>query len=91
MKVLFLSHKPPYPIVDGGCHAMDRMLRDFSFSYPNATITYLSLETEKHPSDVKSIPPEFGSNIDFINTKISTRINPIAALIHLFNSKSYNI
>ena len=91
MNVLFISHKPPYPIVDGGCHAMDRMLRDFSFSYPNASITYLSLETEKHPSNINTIPPEFGNNIEFIHTKISTKINPIAALIHLFNSKSYNI
>ena len=91
MNVLFISHKPPYPIVDGGCHAMDRMLRDFSLSYPNASITYLSLETEKHPSNINTIPPEFGNNIEFIHTKISTKINPIAALIHLFNSKSYNI
>ncbi|MDB3905049.1 glycosyltransferase family 4 protein [Crocinitomicaceae bacterium] len=91
MKVLFISHKPPYPIVDGGCHAMDRMLRDFLFSLPNASITYLSLETEKHPSNINSIPPELAGKIDFINTKISTKINPIAALIHLFNNKSYNI
>lgn len=91
MKVLFISHKPPYPIVDGGCHAMDRMLRDFSFSYSNASITYLSIETEKHPYDINTIPPELGSKIDFIHSKISTKINPIAALIHLFNGKSYNI
>jgi len=91
MKVLFISHKPPYPIVDGGCHAMDRMLRDFSFTYPNASITYLSFATEKHPFDKNSIPSDLVSSIDFMSTQISTRINAMAALIHLFNKQSYNI
>ena len=91
MKVLFISHKPPYPIVDGGCHAMDRMLRDFSFTYPNASITYLSFATEKHPFDKNSIPSDLVSSIDFMSTQISTRIHAIAALIHLFNKQSYNI
>ena len=91
MKVLFISHKPPYPIVDGGCHAMDRMLRDFLFTYPEASITYLSLATEKHPFDKNSIPSDLVGSIDFMSTQISTRINAIAALIHLFNKQSYNI
>jgi len=91
MKVLFISHKPPYPIVDGGCHAMDRMLRDFLFTYPEASITYLSLATEKHPFDKNAIPSDLVGSVDFMSTQISTRINAIAALIHLFNKQSYNI
>ena len=91
MKVLFISHKPPYPIIDGGCHAMDRMLRDFVFSYPDASITYLSIETEKHPGKTNSAPIDLLNNVEFISTKISTKINPISALIHLFNKKSYHI
>ena len=33
-----LIHKScsPYPIIDGGCHAMDRMLRDFIHCFPRA-------------------------------------------------------
>ena len=45
MKALFISHKPPYPIIDGGCHAMDRMLRDFIYCFPNAKIEY-GMETD---------------------------------------------
>ena len=49
MKVLFISHKPPYPIVDGGCHAMDRMFEISFYCYPEAVISYVYFATEKHP------------------------------------------
>lgn len=91
MKAFFISHKPPYPIIDGGCHAMDRMLRDFILAYPEASITYLYFETEKHPGEKNASPSEFNTNVKFIGVPISTKINPFSAFIHLFNGKSYNI
>ena len=91
MKALFISHKPPYPIIDGGCHAMDRMLRDFLFSYPDAEIKYLSIVTEKHPAIKNSAPSDLQKNVKFQTVEIATKINPIAAFIHLFNNKSYHI
>ena len=91
MKALFISHKPPYPIIDGGCHAMDRMLRDFILAYPEAVIYYVYFATEKHPGNTKKIPSEIKKNVDFIGIPISTKINPLSAFIHLFNNKSYNV
>ena len=83
MKALFISHKPPYPIVDGGCHAMDRMLRDFILAYPEAVISYVYFATEKHPGNTKKIPSEFKKNVDFIEISISTKISPLSAFIDL--------
>ena len=90
MKVLFISHKPPYPIVDGGCHAMDRMLRDFIACFPYAEIDYLSIATEKHPKIKNCFPSEL-SKVNFDHVEISTKINPFIAFVHLFNNKSYHI
>lgn len=91
MKVLIISHKPPYPIIDGGCHAMDRMLRDFLISFPDSEIKYMSIATEKHPGKEKSAPPELVNQVEFTESKISTKINPFLAFIHLFSRKSYHI
>ena len=91
MQILILSHKPPYPIVDGGCHAMDRMLRDILLTFPDSEIKYLSIATEKHPGQENSAPAEILNQVEFIETKISTKINPIKALIHLISRKSYHI
>ena len=90
MKVLFISHKPPYPIIDGGCHAMDRMLRDFIHCFPNARINYLSIATEKHPEIKNSIPNDL-AGISFESIQVSTKLSLFKAFIHLFNNKSYHI
>ena len=90
MKILFISHKPPYPIIDGGCHAMDRMLRDFIHCFPTSNIDYLSIATEKHPEIKNSIPAEL-EKISFESIRVSTRLSVFDAFIHLFNNKSYNI
>ena len=90
MKVLFISHKPPYPIIDGGCHAMDRMLRDFIYCFPNAKIDYLSIATEKHP-EIKNSTPYDLSDVSFESISLSTRLSVFKAFIHLFNGKSYHI
>ena len=90
MKVLFISHKPPYPIIDGGCHAMERMLRDFIHCFPNATIDYLSISTEKHPEIKNSTPSDLGK-VSFESIRLSTKLSVLKAFIHLFNNKSYHI
>ena len=30
MNILILSHKPPFPIIDGGCYAMTQFLKNIS-------------------------------------------------------------
>ena len=80
MNILILSHKPPYPIVDGGCHAMDRFLRDALRAFPEANFNYLSIATQKHDFDENEIPEELKKRATFDHVKISTKLNPNVSL-----------
>ena len=91
MNILILSHKPPYPIVDGGCHAMDRFLRDALRAFPEANFNYLSIATQKHDFDENKIPEELKKRATFYHVKISTKLNPISALVQVFKNRSYHM
>ena len=91
MNILILSHKPPYPIIDGGCHAMDRFVRGLLISFPKATIDYLCISTQKHPFKAESIPEDLKTRIEFKRVVISTRLNPISAFLHVLSNKSYQL
>lgn len=47
MKILIVSHKPPYPSVDGGCLAMAKLAEGLKTE--QLDIAYACLSTEKHP------------------------------------------
>ena len=51
LNILILSHKPPYPILDGGCLAMSRLLEDLRSLDKVNKISYHTIETSKHPFD----------------------------------------
>tara|TARA_B100001287_G_C22686230_1_gene533824 strand:- start:4059 stop:5237 length:1179 start_codon:yes stop_codon:yes gene_type:complete len=91
MNLLVLSHKPPYPILDGGCHAMDRFLRDLLNAFPNSKIHYLCIATQKHRFQADKIPKDLNKIITFSSVAISTRINPWTAFTHIVKNSSYHI
>ena len=91
MNILILSHKPPYPIVDGSCHAMDRFLRDLLKSMPKSNIDYISVATQKHVFNTEKIPEDLAEVVNFDAVNISTKIDPFNALIQLIKNKSYHI
>ena len=77
MNLLILSHKPPYPIVDGGCHAMDRFVRDLLKTFPSAKIHYLCIATQKHPFQANEIPKDLSKQITFSAVEISSERNNV--------------
>lgn len=89
MKILYLSHKPIYPKVDGGCVAManfmDLMLKN------GCEIKHLTIETNKHPFKLSSYPEEITSKVSPEAIKIDTDVKISKALPYLFKSGSYNI
>ena len=89
MKVLVLSHKPPFPIIDGGCYAMTQFLKNLSSIDTIIEIEYFSIHTHKHPF----IPEDFPkiNNVNFSSSFVDTKIYLIDALISLIKVKSYNI
>ena len=89
MKVLVLSHKPPFPIIDGGCFAMTQFLKNLSSIETIEQIEYFSIHTHKHPF----VPEDFPEikNVNFSSSFVDTKIYFIDALISIIKKKSYNI
>lgn len=88
MKVLVLSHKPPYPIVDGGCLAMSRFLMDLSETVTH--IDYLTLSTHKHPFDPKAFQGLNLPNVTFQGIEIDTKLKVLPAIRCLLTKRSYH-
>jgi glycosyltransferase involved in cell wall biosynthesis len=86
MNILYLTSKPVYPIVDGGCRAMAEMLELMDEN--GWHISILTISTEKHPFRKEAFPEKF-SQIESVS--ISTRIRPFPALKALVSGRSYNI
>ena len=89
MNVLILSHKPPFPIIDGGCFAMTQFLKNISSIETIEQIEYFSIHTHKHPFITEKFPEI--KNVNFSSSYVDTKIYFIDALISFIKSKSYNI
>jgi hypothetical protein len=90
MRVLVLSHKPPYPIVDGGCLAMSRFLLDLSELTRVDKVDYLTLSTHKHAFNASAYEKLNLPNVSFQGIHIDTRIKLIPAFFTLLTRKSYH-
>jgi glycosyltransferase involved in cell wall biosynthesis len=89
MKILIVSHKPPYPIIDGGCLAMARLLQD-TLALPELNaVDYFCLATHKHPFVAEQFPKN--PKLKVFSKTIDTRVRPIAALLSLLKQDSYNL
>jgi len=89
MKILIDSHKPPYPILDGGCLAMARLLNDALAIQEIQAIDYYCFSTHKHPFNPEDFPKN--SKLKVFAHSIDTRVKPIAALFSLLKQESYNL
>lgn len=89
MNILILSHKPPYPIVDGGCLAMARMLEDLLSLSTINKLKYVAIGTHKHPFSEEKFPknPKLSVQTHFVDTRVQLK----GALIALLKQESYNL
>lgn len=85
MKCLYITSKPIYPIVDGGCFAMDSFLKLLLAS--GITVDHIAISTQKHPFDAKAYP----NNIPVSSVTIDTAIKPIQAIKYLVKKGAYNV
>ena len=90
MKVLVLSHKPPYPIVDGGCLAMCRFVIDLQGINQIEKIDYLTFSTHKHSFIPAAYEKLNSSKVSFQGIPIDTKIKLLPALASLLTQKSYH-
>jgi len=89
LKILIFSHKPPYPILDGGCLAMARLLEDLLSLKEVSKICYHTLSTAKHPFEATSFPEN--SKLVVKAHAIDTKVTIIGAAASLLKQESYNL
>lgn len=90
MKIMVISHKPPYPPVDGGTIATLNMC--LGLAKVGHEVTLLSTTTMKHPGEVGQIPAEIRSlmHIEYLHIDLQTNLRN-GALNFLFSRWPYNI
>ncbi|QKG80570.1 glycosyltransferase family 4 protein [Tenuifilum thalassicum] len=90
MNILVISHKPPYPPVDGGTLATLNMC--IGLAKAGNRVTVLTLSSQKHPSSLDIIPDHIQNLINFeiVHTTIKTNI-PGYIRNFLFSKRPYNI
>lgn len=88
MKILCITSKPTFPIVDGGCFASAQFLKNLVNI--GAIVDVYTVCTKKHPFDKSNYPLDLGLNnifSDFFDTSIKT-----AGILKSFiTNKSYHI
>ena len=82
-KILIISHKPPYPKVDGGSIAIAQVLE--ALLEQGCHVTFLCMETDKHPSQ-NSIT---NTNLNFKAIYVNTKLKIASALSNMFTKQSY--
>jgi glycosyltransferase involved in cell wall biosynthesis len=89
MRVLYLTNKPIYPLVDGGCKAMESFL---SCLLENKwEIEHLCISTEKHPFSLAAYPAELQKSIAIDSVFVSTKIKLRKAFLALIKDESYTM
>lgn len=86
MKILVISHKPPYPPKDGGSLAMFNLITGLQSN--GAEVDVLCIETDKHPF-IKS--KELNIPFTIQSTYVNTNLNWLDALMALSKNESYNL
>jgi len=89
MNILYISNKPIYPLIDGGCIAMNQFLKCLLKAGYN--VKHFTVSTHKHTYSETEYPIALNSIIHTESSFIDTRINPFSALAYIFKKGSYNI
>lgn len=89
MHILYLTNKPIFPLLDGGCKAMNHMMKCLLAN--KYSLRHICIATQKHPFDITAYPIEITEKVNVESVTINTEINTKQAIKHLFNRRSYNI
>ena len=89
MKVLQICHKPPLPLNDGGCIAINNISKGLINEL--GSIKVLTINTSKHPFNLKYYDKEYIKNTRIESSFVNTKINIIDAFSNLVKNNSYNI
>ena len=89
MKVLYISNKPVFPLVDGGCIAMYQFLKNLlGLGYE---VRNLTIATGKHPFHREEFPEQLADIIRPKAVYADTTVRAGKAILSLFRKGSYNV
>lgn len=89
MKVLQLCNKPPQPIIDGGCIAINNIATGLLAK--DVELKIVTIATQKHPFTIETFSEEFKEKTTIEAVFVDTRVNIIDAFSALVTSDSYNV
>lgn len=89
MKVLQLCHKPPYPVKDGGCLAINQISKGLMSQ--GIDLTIFSIVTQKHPFKAKEFPKNYLKETKFKAIYVDTRLNVVDAFSNLITQDTYHV
>lgn len=89
MRVLQICLKPPVPLKDGGCMAMNAITQ--GLLNQNIQVKVLSISTTKHPFKEDLMDEEYKQKTQIEHAFIDTNVKPVDAFCNLFTNQSYNI
>ena len=90
MRVLQLVSRVPFPLNDGG--SIHSYLTARGLAKAGCEVHMLSINTPKHPTDLKELPAPFkNKEIRLFTVDLDTTINIVDAFVNLFSDKSYHI
>ena len=90
MRILHISNKPAFPVIDGGCVAIKSVLKSL-ISKKSFNVFHLTLSSYKHPFDESAYPSTWKDRMKLDHFFINTKTDLLGALIHLIKNKSYNV
>lgn len=89
MQLLYLTNKPVYPTVDGGCKAMQALLELLLAT--EIPITHFTLSTEKHPFKSTEYPKDIREKCSIKAFEVATKLTIFGFIKSFFLGNSYNI
>jgi glycosyltransferase involved in cell wall biosynthesis len=89
MNILYISNKPIYPKIDGGCVAMHNFLSCLLETKVN--IKHFSISTLKHPFNIEEYPESIQNKITPEELFVDTRVTIKSAVKNIFSKGSYNV
>jgi polysaccharide biosynthesis protein PslH len=89
MRILHITNKPIYPILDGGQMAMEKLMKNFI--HLGYDIKNLSLETHKHPFHIEEFPDEIKDLVFPEAHYIDSRVKNWDVFLSFFRKESYHV
>ena len=89
-KILQITHKPPFPKIDGGCLEIAKMSNHYD-SNKNIELDVFSLSTYKHPFIKNEFEKTLSNHVNLFSIQVNIKPSFFQAIRSLFTDESYNL